>query len=241
MKFLNKNYFFKNNLSSDTSIHFDSIFDKFDNLNNFLEIEYLKKNVKNRKIISKIKKGITKTEKKNSLKRDKNNTVIQQYINVMVYNGNKNTILKNFNKSIELFFCIFDENNEEFMKYKNYSALNFLSNNFSEYNDFQYILDIFLPKYFCIFDIKTKKNNKKKRSLKKYRHDIVYIPEPKRLKNTLKIINTYSESFKHYNLWERLFWLFINLIIDDKKSFILKRRSFIYKKSVKFFINKKNK
>lgn len=204
MKFLNKIDINRSNLIFEVDNYLSSNFDNFNNFNNFLNIEYLKDNVKNRKITSKIKKGITKTEKKNSLKRDRNNTFFQQYINVMVKNGNKNTILRNFNKSVELFFFIFNEDNDEFSNYKNYKALNFLNNNFSEYNDFNFILKFFLPKYFCIFDIKTKKNNKK-RSNKKYQHEITYIPEAKRLKNTLKLINVYSESFKNYSLWERLF------------------------------------
>lgn len=242
MKFLSKknlNFLF-NNHDEDLSI---GSYNTIPFNHELLFLDYTKKNVKKRKIVLDIKKGITKTEKKNSLKRDKNNTILQQYFNIMIKNGNKNTLFKNFDQAIEMFFFILNGEDENFNNYRNYSSLNFLVNNLVEYNDFSYLLEIFLPKYFSLFDIKTIKNNKKKRSLKKYSHEVVYISENKRLKNLLKIINTYSENFKNYELWDRLFWTFIKLILNDgsKKSYLLNRRSYIYKKSIKFFINNKNK
>lgn len=166
---------------------------------------YMKKNVIKRKFLLNIKKGITKTEKKNSLKRDKNISILNSYLNIMIFNGNKNTLFKHFNEAVENFFYIFNNENDEFYKHKDYLILNYLSNNFIEYNDFVYMLNKFLPDYYSIFDIKTKKNNKKSKNKKKYSHKIFYIPENKRLKNTLKILNSYSNTFKNYNLWERLF------------------------------------
>lgn len=240
MKFLTKDTLKKNNI-----YYTDNLFEFISNhpitYHNLIKLGYLKKNVKNRKVLLNIKKGLTKTEKKNSLKRDKNNTLLQQYLNIMLKNGDKGTLFKNVNKSVENFFLIFNNENEEFYNYKNYLILNYLINNFMEYNDFNYLLEIFLPQYCSIFDIKTVKNKKKSKSLKKYKHEILYIPESKRLKNLLKIINIYSNNFKNYFFWERLLWLFINLITDKNKTNLLKRRSFIYKKSIKFFKNTKNK
>ena len=242
MKFLvTKNLLEKNNLNFNEN-YIPNLYNNIYKFHILVKLGYLKKFVKNRKVLLNIKKGITKTEKKNSLKRDKNNTIIQQFMNIMLRGGNKNTLFKHFDKSIENFYFILNDENEEFLKYKDYLPLNFLVNNFIEYNDFNYILENFLPGYFSLFDIKTIKNNKKRtRNPKKYSHEITYISENKRLKNLLKIINVYSENFKNYELWERLFWLFIVLITDKKKSNLIKRRSYIYKKSIKFFINKKNK
>lgn len=218
------------------------MYDNIYKFNILVKLGYLKRNVNNRKVLLSIRKGVTKSEKKNSLKRDKNNNVLQQYLNTMLLNGDKNTLFKNFNKAVENLFFILNDENEEFLKYKDYKSLHFLVNNFVEFNDFNYLLNTFLPRYFSLFDIKTTKNNKKRsRNAKKYSHEIIYIPESKRLKNVLKIISVYSENFKNYNLWERLFWLFIILLTDQKKTNLLKRRSYIYKKSIKFFINKKNK
>lgn len=241
MKFLPNNNYFKI-----TKINFseNGLTDFFESTKeNYIltDLEYTKKYYKNRKVLLRIKKGITKTEKKNSLKRDKNNSILQQYMNIIVKDGGKNTIFKNFSKSIENFYFILNDENEEFYKYKNYLILNFLVNNFIEFNDFDYLLKRFLPDYYSIFDMKTIKNKKKGKNLKKYNHEICYIPEAKRLKNLLKIINVYSKSFKNYNLWERLFWVFITLMMDKDKTNLLKRRSFIYKKSIKFFKNNKNK
>lgn len=200
MKFLKTN-----NILINSEVNFNQeiiphIYNDFLENHPLLKLGYLKKNVKKRKILLNIKKGITSTEKKNSLKRDKNNTILQQYMNIMIYNGNKGTLFRNFDIAVENFFYALNDQNEEFLKYKNFLPLHYLVDYFAEYNDFNYILEEFLPKYYSLFDIKTKKNPKKIKALKKYRHDIVYVTEPKRLKNILKIINVYSENFKNYEL-----------------------------------------
>lgn len=232
----------------DVRYNYDIISDLY--LNNFqshpfLNHKYLKKNVKKRKVLLNVRKGLTKTEPKNSLKRDINNTILQQYINLMITDGNKFTVFKNLDKMVESFFFILNEEDDEFSKYKHYEPLSFLVNFFVEYNDFNYLLELLLPKYCSIFEMKTKKINKKKRiaTTKKYSHEVVYVTEPKRLKNLLKNINIYSESFKKYELWERMFWLFIIVLLEDegKKSYFIERRSYIYKKSLKFFMKKKDK
>lgn len=207
MKFFKKQSI-KNNLVSNylynTSIvdnhGFNYFYKDLDEYFISLDLGLLKKNVKNRKISSKIKKGITTTEKKNSLKRDKNLPMLNQFINIMNGDGNKRLIFKNFNKAIELFFFTLNEENEEFFKYKNYAIFLFLIKNYHEYNNFNYIFEDLIPNYYSIFDIKTKKNYKKRKQIKKYKHEIIYIPEPKRLKNVLKIISFYSENFKNYYL-----------------------------------------
>ena len=241
MKFLKTGNTFRNTYVNFNSEIIPIIYENLIGHHPFLRVGYLKDNVKKIKILLNIKKGITTTEKKNSLKRDKNNTLMQQYFNIMVGNGDKGTLFKHFNKAVENFFYILNDQNEEFFKYKNYLPLFYLSNHFIEYNDFNFILKEFLPKYFSLFDIKTKKTTKRMKSSKKYTHEVVYIPEPKRLKNTLKVINVYSENFKNYDLWERLFWMFLSIIMDKKRSYLINRRSYIYKKSLKFFVNKKNK
>lgn len=260
MKFLN----FKNYLNNCKYIGYKPFYkdtiipDVFDKIIEFREIEnekkkddeekyihlliltdYFKENIRKRKILSKIKKGITKTEKKNSLKRDLNNTIIQQFLNLNLKKGAKFNLFKHMNKSVENFFYILNKENEEFFKYKNYKSIFFLTNNFHDYNNFNYLLKSFLPKYFSVFDIRTKKTTKRSKFNKKYSHEIVYIPEPKRLKNLLRIFTTFSENFKNYEFWERLFWSFISIIMNRKNVFLSKRKLYIYKKSIQFFVRKK--
>ena len=243
MKFLEKNKFLKISLINDDNDFIFNLYNDYDeesfiNLK-FLKFNYLKKNIKNRKIFLKIRKGLTSTEKKNSLKRDSNFSIVQQYINVSLKGGNKDIVFKNLDKAVEIIFFSFNDENEEFIKYKNFFNLNFLVNNFIDYCDFSFLLGEFLPQYYSVFDIKTKKNHKKSRKIKKYSHEIIYIPENKRLKNTLKVLNMYTNNFKNYELWERLFWMFTTVINNKKNSYIYKRRAYIYKKSIRFFVNRK--
>lgn len=201
MKFLTLNNFLYSNKVNFSNDFISKLYEDSYKYNILMELGYSKSFVKKRKVYLNIKKGITKTEKKNSLKRDINNTTLQQFINIMIYKGNKSSLFKHFNDAIENFFFILNDENEEFIKYKNYIPLHFLVNNFIEYNDFNHLLSVFLPKYFSVFDIITIKNNKKRnKNAKKYSHEIVYIPENKRLKNTLKLINIYTENFKNYEL-----------------------------------------
>lgn len=204
----------------------------------FFNLNYAKVNIKNRKVLLNIRKGVTLTEKKNSVKRDKNNMLIQQYVNICSKTGNKNTLIKHFNIMVENFFMIFNEEFDEFQNYKNYEVINYLVNNINSYSNFNFLLESTLINFQSIFDIKTKKNQKKLKLQKKFSHEVIYVPKKKRLKNNLKIISIYSENFKYYSYWERLFWMFAIVILDFKKSFVYNRRNYVYKKSVKFFSNK---
>lgn len=187
------------------------IFDDFENDNkdidifNFMEYEYLKSNVKRRKILRSIKKGVTSTEKKNSIKRDLNNTFIQQFINVTFKNGKKEYMFNQINVVSENLFYVLNEEHEDFLKYKNYKSLCFLSEYSSYFNDFNSIFFNSLINLESLFDIKTKKNPKKLKLPKKFSHEVVFIPRIKRLKSTLKVLNIYSENFKNYSVWERFF------------------------------------
>ena len=205
----------------------------------YLDYWILKDNFKRRKILNRIKKGVTSTEKKNSIKRDLNQNLFQQYINVTFKKGNKEYIFNQINIASETFFLSLNEDFDEFYKYKDYKSFVFLSNYVKEYNNFNFILCNSLLNFESIFDIKTRKNSKKLRRVKPYNQEIVFIPKSKRLKSVLRNLAVYSESFKNYSLWERLFWLFMLISLDFKKSPIFKRKMYIYKKSINFFSKKK--
>lgn len=201
--------------------------------------DYEKIWIKKRKIFSKIRPGISKNLNKNSIKRDKNNILIQQFINIIFKNGEKAKLLKNTNLMVENLFLVLNEELKEFTNYNLYSNLVYLHNSNNLYSDINYLLHSFALDFKSIFEIKTIKNNKKIKSENKYSHEIVYIPSERRLKYVLKSLNIYKENFKNYNLWERIFWSFFLTLINKKNSFLNKRREFIYVKSVKFFKKKK--
>lgn len=220
---------------------------------NFLEViqfihfdyKYDKKCIKNRKILNKIRPGLTKNLLKNSIKRDKNNSFLEQFLNINQKKGKKIKILNSINTAFENFNMVFTLELEEFKRYKNYSNLfNIFDKNFF-FSDLNYIFFDVCLKYKSIFEIKSIKNNKKVRQMlknnSKYTHEIIYIPPERRMKYVLKNLSLYKENFKNYNIWERFFWSFFMTLILNENSFLKKKRDFIYLKSVKFFkLKKKN-
>ena len=224
MKFLKINY--SNNIQF------------FDNDNDFF-YDYIKLHSKNRKIYPKIKKGLNLKIKKTSINRDKNNLLSQQFINIFIKKGKKIKITHNFNIFLENFFFILINEMNVLKKYKDYEFFYYLNNINMNFSNIDYILNFYIKKLESIFDIKSKKNDKKSKSKSKYSYEMKYIPKEKRLKNSLKVFKLYSENFKYYKIWERIFWMLSTTFFDYENSFIFKRRLFIYNKSIKFFKNNK--
>lgn len=206
----------------------------------YYDFEYEKINIKNRKNLRDIRKGVSKNVKKDSLKRDSQFNLIGKFITLNTKKGKKLTFSKNVNYMLENLTNSFNFYSSEFSVYTNYENFFFLNSINSTYSNINNILDNLTSGLESVFEIKTKKNNKKLKLKEKYAHEIVYIPKAKRLKYVLKSLSIYKESFKKYNLWERLFWSFFIVIINKEKSFLSKRREYIYIKSVKFFKKKKN-
>lgn len=231
MKFLrvNKINFFKNPINDYFSdIHqnqkFYSIYYNFE-----------KSLVKKRKNLYKTKLGVSINVKKNSIKRDSNNILSQQYINLGQKKGNKNSFKLNFDKAIENLYTSFKLNLKEFSSYDNYLNFSNIFNNSLKHSNIDYIIYEISNNLKSVFEIKTKKNNKKLKLQSKYSHEIVYIPRQKRLKYVLRAICLYKEYFNNYCLWERIFWSIFITIVNKKNSFLMKRKNFIYEKSIKFF------
>lgn len=233
MKFLKKNNEFYLNLLKDANINEE-------NLYNFYSNFYFEKFfIKNRKVLNNVKLGVIKNIKKTSIKRDKNVEMLKQYINLIQKNGKKLNFLKSFNKSIENLFFVLTFNFDEFKHYKYYNDFVYLHNNNHYFSNINNFFENSLNSLESIFEIKTIKNNKKLKLLNKYTHEIVYIPRKKRPKYVLRALALYKENFKNYNLWERLFWSILLNILNKNNSFLLKRRDYIYNKSIKFFKLKK--
>ena len=234
MKFLCNNIFIKNFNDYNESLQYD------------LDLKYIdyffeKNFIRNKKFILKSKLGVVDNQKKSSLIRDKDISFTNQYINLNQKRGKKHLFFKSFNKNLENIFYSLTHYNDDFKIYKNYENLVFLFNSgyyHSKVNDLMFYL---IKDLESIFEIKTIKNNKKLKLPNKYSHEIVYIPKQKRLKYVLRALSIYKESFKNYSLWERLFWSFLLTILNKNNSFLVRRRSYIYLKSIKFFkLNKNN-
>lgn len=194
LKFLsnsNKNLNFRLNteelfLSNTQNLFDDYIFEK-----NF---------IKNRKLVNQTRLGIAKNIKKSSIRRNKYFNFLNLYINISHKKGKKLNFLKNFNKSAESVFTVFNESLVEFENYKNYENYIFLCNNDFRYSNFNSLIDLSLSNLESIFEIKTIKNNKKLKLPTKYTHEIIYIPKERRLKYVMRALSLYKENFKSYYL-----------------------------------------
>lgn len=208
---------------------------------NFLNKEYIlyKKEIKkNRKNLKLIRPGISLNKLKNSIIRDKNNSLIEQYININLKKGKKVKIYKNVNLMIENLFLTIILETDEFNKYDYYNNFIQLYKNDVNYSNINWILNLYSKNFKSIFEIKTIKNNKKLKLSNKYTHEIVYIPKERRLKYVLKSLSFYKNNFNNYNFWERIFWSVFKTLINSNNSFLKKRKEYIYLKAIKFF--KKN-
>lgn len=234
MKFLKKNFFLYSDNINDNK--------KFDNLEYIFDLEncfFYEKSIKKKKnYLNKIRPGICENKKKSSILRDENFSFINQYININLKNGKKNSFFKSLNTmNNNLFFC-FKEVLPDFEKYKNYHNIVFLYNLNNDYSDLNNIITNYIKDLKSIFEIRTIKNNKKLNLPNKYSHEIIYLPKERRAKYVLKALSLYKENFKKYDLWERIFWSFFLTILNKNNSAIAKRKTYIYIKSLKFFKKK---
>ena len=190
--------------------------------------------IKKRKIFNKIKLGVSKNLKKNSLKRDSNNTYVQQLTNLFLKRGVKTIIFKNLNLMLENVNIFIND-----LKFNtNYKNNNYFYNLiYFKQKDLNFIIFNFLNDFESIFDLKTKKNDKNSKK-GKYLHEIVYIPKKRRFKYVLKYLYLHTNNYKNNKFWERIFWALISSI-SSKDCFLNKRKIQICLKSIKFFKNNK--
>lgn len=218
----------------------------FDYYSFFLKFDYEKNFVKNRRNHMLMRPGVSDSPKKNSLMRNKNFSNLGQIMSIFIKTGNKKTIFKHHNIMYNNFYDMFKGEDNKDLNIKNFIIFKKLFKNIpSIYRNFNYILNKQLPIFNSIFDIKPIKNpvKKNKSDNKKYTYEVTYLKKDKRVRNTLKVIELYNESFKSYFLWERLLFMYLSILINWQNSFLIKRRSYIYSKSIKFFranIKRKN-
>ena len=227
MKFLNTKSFIQNS----NIIFYDFYF------LNFCFFKYNKINKNN--FVKSINKKL-KNFKDKSFIRDKNVTILKKYYNISVYNGKKESFFQNFNNFIKFFFFIFIKKNSFFNNYVNYNNL-FKLLELKKINfDFNFLIKDFIFEYSSIFDIQICKVPKKYKLKfkKKFTFELKYIYNKKRLKYTLKLLNNSVKHKQKFNLNTKLFWVFVELLLDPKNSFLWKRKINIYNKAMRKFFKK---
>ena len=240
MKFLNLNSkknvrYVKYNCAVFDYFNYDFFYKNYENYYYYNYYSYFKKNVKSRKVLKKAVNGRPRNDKNDSFKRDKNINIIGKFFNVSVRDGNKFNLIKHWNIFVNNFFDSFKESNENIIHYKNYEAISELLSTKKVYYNFDILLNRSISLFEPLFNVKINKANKRIRAKynKKYVYNIIYIKRRKRLKHVLKLINSYSERFKNYTYWERLYWMFVSILLDPRNSFLLKRKLFVYRTALK--------
>ena len=187
-----------------------------------------------------IKFKFLKNFRSKSFIRDKKLSILKKYFNNSIFEGKKEFFFNNFNNFIKLFLYIFIKKNNFFNNYVNYNNVLKLVNLKKIHFDFSFFIKEFIYEYNSIFDIKIIKIPKKyKLKFKKnFNFELVYVYRVKRLKYTLKLLNNYIKKNNNFKLEKKLFWTFVDLILDPKNSFLWKRKIHIYNRAMKKFFKK---
>ena len=98
LKFLNLNYVNRNFPKFDINLYeflmYNTNFKNQESIYFYNYFSFLKKNIKSRKIFRKAVNGRRRNQKNDSLKRDRNSTIVEQFFNVSMKSGKKLVILK---------------------------------------------------------------------------------------------------------------------------------------------------
>lgn len=157
--------------------------------------------------------------------------IVDKIQSIFLKNGKKNSLIKNLNKSIFLFYLFFISNNHSIILDK--SILNFNKNDFlfieefktqlfqnNYYLNIHNILSTFLielqPFFFLKSSLIEKKFRKKKEE--KYLYKISYIEKKNRIKKSLNIFRLGFFKIKNYKLSLRFFFFLFDIFLNYKKS-----------------------
>lgn len=221
------------NLSSDFSSSIDTFYKFFHKrlkyLNRFYYYSYF---TRSRKVFLKTRNGRILNRSFDAKRRDKNNNVTEQFINVSFKNGKKITFLKHLNTALKnLYFSFnsngyhdlfqhFNELNHRFDENKLKEFIELVQTDMNYYFNLSNVLADTMVQFFPIFNVKLNKSINKKKSSNKNDIDIIYIKPDKRLKFTLKLFNLFTEKFDLTLLSDRILAAFICLFIDSKNTFL---------------------
>lgn len=92
-----------------------------------------------------------------------------------------------------------------------------------------------------IFQLRVEKVNKqfKKIIKKKFTSKVSYVKPYKRLNLALRAVALYLNLFRPYKLHERLYHSFFKTLIEQKQSYLYKRKIYLYERLVKKYRVKK--
>lgn len=180
-----------------------------------------------KKVFVKSRKNITKV---GFTKKNFDVGLLNKFFCISMKSGNKYTVFKHFCKFYNQYMdsMFYEKHLDEdddfkgdkfYLKYMYYNIIKVLIKKKNFFLNFNQLLQLILPSYESLFSIKIKKLNKKLRLKykKKYINTINYVKPEKRFNLTLKFLNIQSFSVKSYKLSDRLFKVFLTLILQPNK------------------------
>lgn len=176
-----------------------------------------------------------------SVKRHKNIPPINRFLMVLMRHGLKIKYLNYLNTAIsDIYFSFFYFDKQISSVYGNYmNAINFVSQKFNFFKIstiLNFLIALLEPFFFLKFEKIQKKYKKKYK--KNFIAKVVYIRPHKRLNLVLRALMNYISLFSQFELSNRLSSSLLKTIVENKTSFLYKRKIFMYNKVFKKFQKK---
>lgn len=178
--------------------------------------------------------------KKSLIKKEQKYILSSDIISFLSTNGNnhfKNTILyfNMFSLFYKLMLLNKLDNNSILTDYKYYKEFLYNFSLYSNYNNFNYLLNwVFSwiqPMFAIECSIVSKKYRKKLK--RKYLYRIKYIKKFQRKSKTIKWITQYSKTLPNKNFKNQQFLTYLDLLFNYKNSYIYNKKLLVYKKLFK--------
>lgn len=115
--------------------------------------------------------------------------------------------------------------------YKYLKEFLFNFNKYSNYNNYLFLINWILSFINPIFFLECSSVPKKyKKKIKKnYLYKIKYLNKSLRIKKSLRFINNFSNSLQYFKLSDRYIIVYLDLLLNYKKSFIYQKKINVYK------------
>lgn len=184
-----------------------------------------------------IQKKIKYTTKKlTSLKRSNNISLLLRFLNFLVKNGLKIRYANILSSGVlKLYSMFFFFNKTLASENKYYKDMFLVIPNFLNFYSFKIILHFFSSLLEPFFYMRVKKVEKKyrKKLKKKFTIQPIYVKPQKRVGFVLKTLVNYTNLFSSYSLSERMFLSLFKTLIEQKNSFLYRRKLYMYSKLFK--------
>jgi len=189
-------------------------------------------------IVTKKKKMNYPDNQLDSYKRVNNLPVIIRFLNYLFRHGLKTKTLKDFNKGLSDFYFYFYFFNKKInAAYKHYNDVYALAPTLGNFYRFDSILKSIADDLEPFFYLKVERVEKKfrKKLKKKFTSKIIYINPKKRSNLSYKALAYYPKLFSQYDLSSRIGEGLFKTFIEQKDSYLYKRKIFMYSKVLKKF------